>query len=387
MKNKIVTRMIVALAVVLTMGGLVGCGNQKAEEKQSGESQVTESQTVEVTSDPGANSAGNTSSVKRIMISDIDPDQYVKLGDYQSLRVERTEVTVPEDEIKASMWKEYVDGFPEELGVKDRAGALGDAVNIDYEGKKDGVAFDGGTATGYNLTLGSGNFIAGFEDGLVGVMPGETVDLNLVFPLGYQNVSLAGEAVVFTVKVNYVIPAEMMDEAAAKLGIDGVTNVSEFRQHVYDDLYEYYLQRNAEDYENAIYNAFMELCEFKDLPETYLENVKARIEEYLTSSAAQYGMDAETFVSYAYGTDLATFIDYYAKDAAKQNIALYLVAVKEGLIPEDEKLKETALEYATSYGFSDVDSYFQALGATMEEFREDYAVSEAYDLLLEIAGQ
>ena len=192
----------------------------------------------------------------------------------------------------------------------------------------------------------------------------------------------------FTVKVETVCAVVVGLQRDGLIAHDrAVQTKSEFRQHVYDDLYEYYLQRNAEDYENAIYNAFMELCEFKDLPETYLENVKARIEEYLTSSAAQYGMDADTFVSYAYGTDLATFIDYYAKDAAKQNIALYLVAVKEGLILEDEKLKETALEYATSYGFSDVDSYFQALGATMEEFREDYAVSEAYDLLLEIAGQ
>ena len=80
----------------------------------------------------------------------------------------------------------------------------GDTANIDYVGKKDGVAFDGGTAQGYQLEIGSGTFIDGFEDGLVGVMPGETVDLNLTFPKEYPSEELAGKKVVFKVKVNEI---------------------------------------------------------------------------------------------------------------------------------------------------------------------------------------
>ena len=90
----------------------------------------------------------------------------------------------------------------------------GDTVNIDFEGKKDGVAFDGGTSQGYNLTIGSGSFIDGFEDGLIGVNVGDTVDLNLTFPEGYQNADLAGQDVVFTVTVNFICASnssEMVD--------------------------------------------------------------------------------------------------------------------------------------------------------------------------------
>ena len=88
----------------------------------------------------------------------------------------------------------------------DRAVETGDTVNIDYEGKKDDVAFDGGTAQGYDLTIGSGSFIAGFEDGLIGAAPGETRELALSFPEDYKvNPDLAGTDVVFTATVNSLL--------------------------------------------------------------------------------------------------------------------------------------------------------------------------------------
>ena len=90
----------------------------------------------------------------------------------------------------------------------------------------DGKEFSGGSATDTDLLIGSGQFIAGFEDGLIGVMPGETVDLDLTFPENYGNADLAGQAVVFTVTVNYIQPAqdgEFSDEIISNFGIDGVT--------------------------------------------------------------------------------------------------------------------------------------------------------------------
>lgn len=382
MKKKIVMKLTYACAALLVMGSLAGCENNKTTESQESQSQVAESTAS------GTDVAQNeTEDVTRILLKDMDPSQYVKLGDYKSLRVTKDETTVSEDEVQEEMWNEYVAGFPEELGVKDRAGALGDAVNIDFEGKKDGVAFDGGTSQGYNLTLGSGSFIDGFEDGLVGVMPGETVDLNLKFPELYGNAELAGQEVVFTVTVNYVIPAEMMDEAIGKLAIVGVTNEAELRQYVYDEIAEYYEQQNAAEYEDKILQAFMDTCEFQELPESYVDNTGARVRQYILDTASQYGMDGDTFTAYVYGTDLNTFVDYYAKNTAQQNFALYLVAKEEGLILEDSEISDIALGYAANYGFTDLDSYFTAIDATLEEFREDYAVSTAYDRLLEIAQQ
>ena len=145
-------------------------------------------------------------------------DGYVTLGEYKGLTVD----TAAED------YKEAYDSFAQsdaeekQLYSQKTEGkvANGDVANIDYEGKKDGVAFDGGTAQGYDLTIGSGQFIPGFEDGLIGKEIGSTVDLNLTFPEGYQSAELAGQDVVFTVKINYVKSAMSPAESYAELGFE-----------------------------------------------------------------------------------------------------------------------------------------------------------------------
>ncbi len=153
---------------------------------------------------------------KREMFN-VKMEDYVTLAEYKSIVVDRTS----ED------YQNYYNGFFESYvsgasaydklttgTVKD-----GDTVNIDYTGKKDGVAFEGGTATGQNLVIGSKSFIDGFESGLIGKEVGTTVDLNLTFPSDYSQKDLAGKAVVFTVKINYIqtLP-EKNDATAIKLG-------------------------------------------------------------------------------------------------------------------------------------------------------------------------
>ena len=128
--------------------------------------------------------------------------KYINLGEYKGIKVDT----------KSDEFKEFYnsvissDVSSNDLYVKKTEGGVanGDTVNIDYTGKKDGVAFDGGTAEGYDLTIGSNSFIDGFESGLIGKKIGETVDLNLTFPENYDSSELAGKAVVFTVKINYV---------------------------------------------------------------------------------------------------------------------------------------------------------------------------------------
>ena len=128
--------------------------------------------------------------------------KYITLADYKGLKVDT----------KSDEFKKYYDNMissdvsSNNLYVKKTEGTVanGDTANIDYTGKKDGVAFDGGTAAGYDLTIGSNSFIDGFESGLIGKKIGDTVDLNLKFPENYSSTELAGKAVVFTVKINYV---------------------------------------------------------------------------------------------------------------------------------------------------------------------------------------
>ncbi|MCQ2448917.1 MAG: FKBP-type peptidyl-prolyl cis-trans isomerase [Clostridia bacterium] len=120
-------------------------------------------------------------------------------------KTENTKDKVTKTELyKDADLSEYVTLCDYKLTLKDGIVETGDVANIDYTGKKNGVAFEGGTAQGYNLTIGSGTFIPGFEDGLVGVKVGATVDLDLTFPENYGSEELAGAAVVFTVKVNSI---------------------------------------------------------------------------------------------------------------------------------------------------------------------------------------
>ena len=124
-----------------------------------------------------------------------DLDDYISISQYKGVEFPKSSAEI----INKIQEKYHSKWYTISRQVK-----KGDTANIDYVGKKDGVAFDGGTANGYNLVIGSGQFIDGFEDGLIGVAIGSTVDLNLTFPEDYKNAELAGQKVVFTVKVNYI---------------------------------------------------------------------------------------------------------------------------------------------------------------------------------------
>ena len=131
----------------------------------------------------------------------VNLEKYVELGKYKGITID----TASESFLKTndSIIADDVANYDLYVIKKDGTVKMGETVNIDYVGKKDGVAFDGGTAQGYDLTIGSGAFIEGFEDGLLDKEIGSTVDLNLTFPKDYGNEELNGAAVVFTVKINY----------------------------------------------------------------------------------------------------------------------------------------------------------------------------------------
>ena len=174
MRFKMQKRLIAAIAVCALSVSAIGCGS-------------------------------GTGTAKNSKIRSYDVEKYVTLGDYDGMEVEVAgDFDVSDDEVV-----DYINGmltyYPSYEDTDKQTVEEGDCVNIDYEGKKDGVAFDGGTAQGYVLEIGSGTFIEGFEEGLIGVNVGDTVDLNLTFPENYQSADLAGADVVFTVTVNKIV--------------------------------------------------------------------------------------------------------------------------------------------------------------------------------------
>ncbi len=364
--NRMKKKTLGLLAAVLSVAMLTGCGA-----KDTGET-------------TGSTSQGTTDSV---VLKDLDVDKYVTLGEYKGLEASVDTVEVDEDEWNTMVNNVYYGNITADNGgIVDRAVETGDTVNIDYEGKKDGVAFDGGTDQGYDLTIGSGQFIDGFEDGLIGVMPGDTVDLDLTFPEAYGNADLAGQAVVFTVTVNYIQPAqdgELSDEIISNFGIDGVTNEEELRQYAYDYLNENAQQNYESNVQQAVMDAFMAGNTFSSVPEALVQKYSDAAESSITSMASAYGVDGDTFTQYYYGQDLDSFLSAYSEEAAKQDIALQAVANKENLNISDEELDQMLQDRATAAGYDTIDEY---IGETSkEDYREYFLYDKVMDYLVENA--
>lgn len=210
---------------------------------------------------------------------EFDPEDYIDVYDYSELRLSMTE-----SELEAAVqnyMNSYVAGSYEQLEgtVKD-----GDTVNIDYVGRLNGVAFEGGTAESYDLEIGSDSFIDGFEDGLIGVSTGETVDLKLTFPENYPSDSgLAGQETVFTVTVNYIRGAkyftdEDRENAHKKVVISDLLNQIQENSE-YSELPEKLYEKLKEDYSEVYGDYLMMYYGYTE------SNVNVLAEEYAESQA------------------------------------------------------------------------------------------------------
>ena len=209
----------------------------------------------------------------------------------------------------------------------------GDIVNIDYKGTKDGEAFDGGTAEGQDLTLGSGSMIDGFEDGLVGAKKGETKTLDLTFPENYREESLAGQAVVFEVTVNAVKEKQdaVLDDAFVQRTSDYQT-VDEYKEGIRADLLAQKQKTAEQEMEQDVLQDIIDNSDFKFSRNGLSVRYNQMLKQY-TNQAKMYGMTLSQMAQ-ANGMDEAGFKEYIyssVKEAAKKEIVVKDIAAKEGL--------------------------------------------------------
>lgn len=299
---------------------------------------------------------GNTDDSGKAYLDEINVKDYVKLGEYKGLEITQAQPEIT-DEYRDSYINYMLSLNPEE-GVKE-----GDTVNIDYVGTEDGVAFEGGTASGTNLTIGSGQFIPGFEEGLIGAKAGDTLELALTFPEDYRSPEMAGKAVVFTVTVNTIMaatPRELTDEYVQSLGMEMKT-ADEFKQYIYDMLYEQEMAAYEANVENAVVTSAMEKSEFKkEPPQAMIDRYTDTLTSNLTSEAANYGRTLEEFMQLYYGMDAQTYpeeIRSQAVKSAQQYIMLKAIADEENLNVSEEELQAEMEEMAEASGAESVDSF------------------------------
>lgn len=328
--------------------------------------------------------AGCGDDSEKVYLDEIKVKDYVKLGEYKGVNVTQAQPEVTDEERDA-----YVDSL---LCMNpDRAVIEGDTVNIDYVGKLDGVAFEGGTAAGYDLTIGSGQFIDGFEDGLIGTNKGETVDLNLTFPEEYHSEDLAGQEVVFTVTVNSIMaaePQELNDANVQKLEL-GVNTVDELKQYAYDQLYPEKLQAYNEQVEFAVIDSLIANWEFKkEPPKAMIDRYEDVLMENLSMQASAYGMTFDQLMQ-LYGMDEAAYteeIRSQAVQSAKQYIILQAIADAENLNVTDEEWNKEIEAMAAVSGYESLEEFKELMDArgykeymmglrVMEMLRENAVVS------------
>ncbi|MBR5712039.1 MAG: trigger factor [Lachnospiraceae bacterium] len=284
----------------------------------------------------------------------------VELGEYKNLKATKVKKTITDADVEAEI-KKFVDSNPNYEKDDSRDGTEvkdGDALNIDFEGKVGGVAFEGGTGTDTFLVIGSNRFIDGFESSLIGKTVGSTVDINVTFPDPYErNPDLAGAAAVFTVKINYVGKVKEIDDAYVARYLSTVaTTVEELRNYV-----KIQLQAEADDQaDEKVWNALIEAAvnnaTFKEIDpadvQYYADLSLAPFKQYAT----YYGVTEEEIYNTMYGTAEGTYAEYcqkvneQAELSVKQFMVLQAIVAKENLVLTDEEYRAAVEKYMTSSG-------------------------------------
>ena len=375
MKKKTVTLQKITLAAGMSLSLCLFAGAAFAEEETN---EMVFEDLIENTTEEGTETAAEEETER--VAPEYDVTECVELGQYLGLSLEPIEVTVTDGEVDMTIENLIrTNGLYDELteGTVEN----GDIANIDYEGKKDDVAFDGGTAEGYDLEIGSGTFIEGFEEGLVGVAIGDTVDLNLTFPEQYGNTDLAGQDVVFTVTVNSVqrMP-EVNDEIASQLSDGEYDKLEDYREYVRKDL-----AGQMRDEEGELVQQIIAGCERLEIPSDLLDYYVEDEIAYAEQMYSYYGMTLEDVVT-GYGMTMEDYTEQvrqYVTENLERQLVVEAVAAAENVEVTDEELLEEAQKLAEQYGYGTAENLIAMSG---EEPVRDRAVFEkALDLIVDSA--
>lgn len=247
----------------------------------------------------------------------------VKVGDYKKLTSKPAKVTVSSKEVD-----EIIDRMRASFADKkevERAAKTGDEVVIDFVGKKDAVAFDGGTATDYSLTLGSNQFIPGFEEGIAGHKPGESFDLNLKFPADYHASELAGADVVFTVTLKKVIEStlpEVDDELAKKAG--PFETLAQLKADIKRELTAQKERENNEQFKDDLITELIEKSEVP-VPEILISDQLRSIEQDFQQNLNYRGLQMDAYLNANNFKDIDDWREKEAKPVAIRRVQAGLV--------------------------------------------------------------
>ena len=309
----------------------------------------------------------------------------VKLGEYKNLTVEKQNREVTDEDVEKAL--EGLQNQQAELVVSEDAAKEGDTVTIDFEGFKDGEPFEGGKGENYPLELGSGSFIPGFEDQLVGAKAGDEVEVNVTFPEDYQAEDLAGQPAVFKVKVHEVKSKELpaLDDEFAKDVNENVETLAELKDSIREDLTK---QRN-EEADNNIRNLALEQA----VNNAEMEIPDAMIEEEINRSMDQFlqqmqnnGISAEMYYQLT-GTNEEALRNQFATEAEQRvsaDLVLNAIVEAENIEVSEDDINKEVQDLAKQYNMDEV----QVRSVLSEDMlKHDIQIKRAMDMITETAKE
>lgn len=275
-------------------------------------------------------------------------EEYVTIGEYEGIEITKPVVTVSKEEVKSEIDARVAEKTTEEH-IKEGVAESGDKVNISYVGKKDGVAFEGGSTgkDGTEIILGASGYIPGFDDGVVGMKVGDTKDLNLKFPEDYHEASLAGADVVFTVTLNYKsVPKTIEYDLDFVKSVSKAKSKEEYEDMVKKELEEKKELRAKDGMYASIWEKIMTTAEIKKYPNEEVKRSQEEVEKQLEQYAMQYGVTADDFVKNMMQMSKEEYKDY-TKEQAKEIVAqdmVFSVLVKREKITLSQKEYDEKIE-------------------------------------------
>lgn len=282
----------------------------------------------------------------------------IRIKQYKGLEITDTTMEVTDEDVEMSI-QSTLQTLSTTTDITDRPAQEGDKVIIDYEGKLDGVAFEGGTATEQSVEIGAGMFVPGFEEGIIGHNIGETFDVNVTFPEQYTE-ELAGKAVVFTMTLHSIqevhVP-ELTEDLLPQLSETAKT-IKEYKAEVRKDLEASNKESAESAKEQMVWEKLLENCVVEKYPDGQVEEFVANVEAQLGEMAKQSDMTAAEMFEQYYGMSPET----YVKNSVKMEYAIALIAEKENITLTAKEYEEGAAEQAMQQGYEDVEAFEKALG-------------------------
>lgn len=307
----------------------------------------------------------------------------VKLGQYMGLEVKKESVEVSKEDIDDEL-KNYQNQFAELLIKETGTVENGDTAIIDFEGFKDGVAFDGGKGENHSLEIGSGSFIPGFEEQVVGMEVGSEKDIEVTFPKEYQAPDLAGQAVVFKVKVHEIkskVLPEIDDELAKDVNIEGVETLADLETYTKEQLKNKKEKEVESKFSDDVFKAVVEKTPLEvpaAMVETETQNMLKEVEQNLS----QQGLNMELFQQITGKTmdDIKGEMSEQAESRVKFNLIVAEVAKAENIEVTDEEIEAEINEIASYYG-REVEEVKKIFGGQLDQIKGDLATRKAVQLI------